>query len=191
MTIKHIFRIIWGMLLTSCIMGGCECQRDVIVDEGPTIDKPALADVNPQVERPYTHFPSELHTEDLGLNRFVENALKTCEKGDYDAFRQLFGTSYTPTEYEAFDRVWRNVGEIRVKGLGTDKTKTDSYYLYAVVKLRKADDKDRVRRDAVLTIFKESGEWRLGPAPKEIVQKVLGNNQEAPNGRKSATSKSP
>lgn len=170
---RTIVRLVLGVLTVGGSMGGCECQRDVLVDEGPVIEQPSMADRDPHAERPNTHFSSDLHAEDVGLNKFVEKALAICEQGDYDAFRQLFGTAYPPTEKKAFEDVWRNVRDIQVGKLQGEKTNSEVYYLYAVVRLRKPDRKERTKRDLVLTIFKEEGEWKLGPASNEIINNVL------------------
>ncbi|UCD27855.1 MAG: hypothetical protein JSV03_12215 [Planctomycetota bacterium] len=184
MIAKNVFRTLWAAFLIAGIMGGCECQRDVLVDEGPEIERPTMAEINPHAERPYTHFPSDLHTQDVSLNKFIEKALTICEEGDYDSFRQLFGTAYTPTEQKAFERVWHNVRDIRVINLKSDKKKQKVYYLHAVVRLRKPDKKERQRGDLVIIIFKEAENWRLGPAPKEIVNQVLEIDEESENAEK-------
>lgn len=173
MIAKKIVIFIWAILFVTGSMGGCECQRDVLVDDGPEIDLPPISKVNPEAERPYTHFASDLHTDDVSLNKFVENAMKTCEDGDYDAFRQLFGTAYTPAVYEDFKNVWHNVRDIQVCGLGDDTQKKETYYLHVKVRYRQPDSKGRLIRDAVVIIFKEAGEWRLGHATKDIINKVL------------------
>ena len=170
---RIIVRLVSGMLVVTGSMGGCECQRDVLVEEGPVIEQPSMVEMDPRAERPRTHFSSDLHTEDVSLNKFIEKALTVCENGDYDSFRQLFGTAYTPTEKKSFERVWRNVRDIQIGKLGSEKQNSDVYYLHAVVQFREPDSQERTKRDLVLTIFKEAGEWKLGPASKEIINKVL------------------
>ena len=178
MIANNMVILVWLVLVITGSMGGCECQRDVMVDDGPQIERPTMAEIDPHAERPYTQFSSDLRTDDVSLNKFVERALKICEEGDYDAFRQLFGTTYTPTEQKAFERVWHNVRDIRVGSLNFGKNDSNVYYLHAMVRLRKPDRKKRQERDIVVTIFKEAGDWHLGPAPKEVVEKVLEINQQ-------------
>ncbi|MHC4444786.1 MAG: hypothetical protein ACYTF1_11725 [Planctomycetota bacterium] len=170
---NNIVRLVFGIFAVAGSMGGCECQRDVLVADGPEIEEPTMVELEPHAQRPMTHFSSDLHTEDVGLNKFVEKALTVCEQGDYDSFRQLFGTAYAPPEKQSFQRVWHNVRDIQVGKLLSARSNAELYYLHAVIRFRETDQKERTNRDLVLTIFKEEGDWRLGTASKEISNRIL------------------
>jgi len=172
MTAKNVVRVLGAALVVAGAMGGCRCSGQAGVDEAK-IDEPPLDKVYPNVDRPRAEFPRSCQTDDPTLNKFIGTILAVCERGDYDTFRQSFGTAYDPTEEKDFERFWRNVGEIRVAGIYPGKADPPEYYVHVVVRLREADRKGRQSRDAVVTVFQELGEWRIVPASKEIIQKVL------------------
>lgn len=156
-------------------LGGCRCGRDVKVDEGVQIDRPAITEEEPGADPPKTTFPQRWRQDDATVNRFVQDALRICAHGNYDAFRELFGTDYSPPGERDFTRVWHNVREIRVASLRRDPRREGpgEYYLHFVVRLRQPDRKSRERRDVVVRLFQEAGRWRMGQAPREVVDKVL------------------
>jgi hypothetical protein len=159
------------MLSIGGSMGGCECQRSA--DEDVSIEVPKITDKDPNANRPLVYFPSRCQTEDITLNKFIEQALVVCAQGDYDGFRQLFGTSFTPPSKTDFERIWYNVVNVEVVSTHPGKQEPPEYYVHAVVRLREPDRRNRSQRDAVVAIFKEADEWRMAPPSKEFVRKVL------------------
>ena len=172
MLVRKLLKVAWAAGLAACSIGGCECSRDVAVDEDTQIDLPPIVVENPEEPRPAVSFASECRQEDATLNKFIQDALTTCHRGDYDAFRQLFGTAYEPTSESDFKRVWRNVEEIAVCQVHAGKREPPHYYVLAKVRLRKADKKDRRERDIRIMVFQEGGRWRLGSAPSEVIDRM-------------------
>jgi hypothetical protein len=161
------------MALAAGSIGGCECSRDVAVNPDTQIDLPPIAEEYPEVPRPAVSFPPECRQKDATLNKFIQDALTICHRGDYDAFRQLFGTAYEPTSELDFKDVWSNVADITVCQVHADKRDPPRYYVvFAKVRLRKADKKDRREREIPIMVFQEGGRWRLGPAPSEVIDRM-------------------
>lgn len=154
-------------------MGGCRCDQSTSTDQGPRIETEKIVEKSPQAPRPEVVFPERWHSTDASVNAFVRQALQVCAEGDYDGFRQLFGTTYTPPDQAEFERVWYAVRQITVAGFYRGQQDPPEYYLHAVVQYRGPDRKGRTRRDAVVAIFQEAGQWRLAPAPTEVVRKVV------------------
>jgi len=162
------------MLLASaaiCVCGGCRCGREPGAGEAE-IDVPDIVAAQPDVDRPRVVFPAGLQSDDPSLNEFIRRALGVCERGDYDGFRQLFSVHTTPTSQKDFERVWLSVQEITVAGVYAAKGSPDLFFVHAIVRYRQPDRKGRLTRDAALAVFKESGHWRIGPAPTGIIRKM-------------------
>lgn len=158
--------------MAGCLVGGCRCSRDVAVNEGPEIDKKPLIEADPDAPRPQIDFPADVRQEDPTLNAFVDRVLQICYQGDYDAFRQLFGTAYEPTPEADFKQVWLGVQSIEVTRIYPGPQKEPHYYVLAKVRLRKADGKGREDRSVPVMVFKEAGQWRVGPPPQGAIEQM-------------------
>jgi hypothetical protein len=161
------------MAAISAGLAGCDRGGDAKTDEG-SIDYQPLSQVYPSADEPMVEF--HCLTEDASLNQFINNALKACAEGDYDKFRLIFATSQRPPERDSFGRIWQGVQGVYVQsvhGPYPNKENQPTYYVHAMVRLRKPDSKDRTKRDAVVAIFKEGNEWRLGDAPPGAKRKIL------------------
>lgn len=172
--LRRILPALAGVLATALAsMGGCECERST--SEEITLDDEVriVTKSDPDAERPETYFPSRLRTDDESLNRFIDHALKVAHEGAYDDFRVLFGTAYNPPSYEDFGRVWHGVREIRIVSVHPFRRDPQTYLVHIEVTLRAPDSRGRTRRDTVVEIFREAGEWRLGAPPKEAIAQVL------------------
>ena len=122
---------------------------------------------------PPVSFAPECRQKDATLNKFIQDALTICHRGDYDALRQLFGTAYEPISESDFKRVWRNVADIAVGQVYADQREPPRYYVVlAKVRLREADKEDRRERDIPIMVFQEGGRWRLGSAPSEVIDRM-------------------
>lgn len=190
MTANKVVKLIWAAAMLAGSMGGCECQRDVAAVDDSAIGVEPITKQEPNAPRPDTHFPRNLQTDDPAFNKFIDHTLSVCEAGDYEGFRQLFGTTYSPTGQADFFRVWHGVQDIQVKAIYPGRPDPKEYFVHAVVRLREPDRRGREKRDAVLWAFLEAGEWRLGPAPKEIVGKVIAASSR-PAERATAKERSP
>lgn len=162
-----------GLLAVLLLAGLAGCKGEASAENDGEIDPPPLIEEYPDKEPPAVLFPEELKTDDVVLNQFIHNGLDCCAKGDYDRFRQLFGVSYQPPDADRFKKLWQGVRLVRIAGIYHDARRPNDYYVHAVVELRKADRRDRSERQAVIWVFKEGEEWRLGPAPSDIVGRVL------------------
>jgi hypothetical protein len=165
-----IMRKLITILAFSTMLSGCgkgDSQQD-------SLDLPSNVKVNPKAPAPTVAFPRELQKDDSTLNKFIEDALSICAEGDYDRFRQLFGAAYAPPTKEDFDKIWAGVKSIEIVSVHPDpREKPPIYYVHANVLLRQADPHGRTKRDAIVAVFQENGQWRLSPPSKEIVHKVL------------------
>jgi hypothetical protein len=176
---RNIIRGLLLALLTGGIIGGCECKKGV--EETATIDMPSISQENPSADRPVVQVPSHCKTKDPVLNQFIQTTLKSCAEGDYDSFRQACSTSFTPPSYDDFKRLWHGVEGITVVSVYQTPEESPKYFVHATVHLRKPDSRERDKREAVVVIFKEAGDWRMAPPPKEIARKVLlADSQPAP-----------
>lgn len=175
---NRLWRTVSGLIVSGLMvagsMGGCQCGRDVGVGDEERLARDTIVEKNPQADRPNVNFPPALMTEDVSVNKFIQQALDVCYKGDYDGFRQLFSTSYKPTGQDDFERVWHGVRSIEVVRVEKHPRKDPpEYYVHAEVQLRKPDHQGRKRRDVVVMVVDESGEWRLGIAPAEIAKAMI------------------
>lgn len=152
-------------------IGGCRCQGSV--DENTSIDARPLGEEDPEAPRPTVHFPSYCRMQDPALNKFIEAALETCATGDYDKFRLLFGTEFTPPAASDFERIWKGVQSVEIISVRAGPQEPPEYYVHAMVRLRKPDRRERDKRDAVVAVFKEGTEWRMAPPPKEIIHQIM------------------
>ena len=167
---RGLMRLLFTAALGACLMGGCQCGgRDVAANDGPEIEKPALITQYPEKTPPAVDFPAHVRQEDVSLNKFVEQVLDICVRGDYDAYRQLFGSAYRPTRETQFKQVWEGVKDVRVLRIEKGPEADPRYYVLAEVHLREAK-KGRVERSVPVMVFKEAGEWRVGPAPKKAIE---------------------
>jgi len=137
---------LWVATLVGSTLGGCKCGRDVAV--------------------------ARLHLDDPSFNQFVTQTLEVCRRGDYDGFRQLFGSAYEPTSEAKFVKVWSNVKAIEVRRIVQGPQETPHYYVYARVRLREPDRKQQDERDIWVTVYRESGRWRLGVPSQEIIEQL-------------------
>ncbi|NLX13481.1 MAG: hypothetical protein GXY44_07490 [Phycisphaerales bacterium] len=183
MHVRKSVRLLLGAFCVAGSLGGCKCGREAAAPDETSIDQPAIIEQHPNAPHPEIHFPHELKTEDHSLNQFVMRILEICYKGDYDGFRQLFGTKYTPTSKTNFESVWMRVGTIRVVRIERHPRKEPiECYLHAKIELREPDRQDRTERNVVIMIFQEDGEWRLGTAPREATKAILAaDSQPADN----------
>jgi len=172
MRTHSLLRMLWAAALVGFLTGGCRCSRDAAVDDGPEINKKPIIEEEPEAPRPGVLFPSHLRQPDPTLNAFVEQVLTICYQGDYDAFRQLFGTSYQPTGEVEFRRVWHGVRSVEVIRIQAGPQKEPHYYLLAKVQLRAPDRRGRRERSVPVMVYKEGGQWRVGPPPQGVIDEL-------------------
>ena len=169
MRIRGLMKIFGAAALSVCLAAGWGCSRDATVDEGPAIDKKPISTEDPNAPQPDVLFPDALRQSDRTLNEFIVKVLDICKRGDYDAFRQLFGTAYQPTPEDQFKRVWYGVKSVEVTRVEVGPQKEPHYYVLATVRLRKPR-KGQDERSVPVMVFKESGTWRVGPPSQEAIQ---------------------
>jgi len=177
MITSRIIKVFLLFLFASVTIGGCDCGGDAGEADPSIIDDDPLAKENP--DTPRAVFLADKWTDDASLNAFIEKAMDVCSKGDYDGFRQLFGTSYQPTERKQFKRIWGAVREIRVEQVRKGRADPPEYYVHAEVHWRRPDKNRRLSRSVVIMAYQEAGQWRIGTATREVVRAMLGDRSEA------------
>jgi hypothetical protein len=138
-------------------------------------------------------FPDDRGVEDPAVNRFMHEALEAAAEGDYERFRLLWTARQEPLERQEFEQGWQAVRTIRVRAiekvlLRTNHSDSDSWEAkerqsdgdsggeaISYVLLAEAEfDPDhpvgqrQPRRDFVLLVMREQGQWRLGRAPAQV-----------------------
>lgn len=181
--LRGVIGLAWTAVLAAGSIGGCKCGDGASTEGGPAIVTPSLVDEDPKAAERSTDFPEDLHTDDASLNAFVDQALSVCARGDYDGFRQLFAADVQRRTRLEFERVWQAAKEIEVADLVKDPDEALCYHLYAVLHWQEQDRKGRTKRDAVVTISQEGGEWRLRPADSEVSQVMIARQKSAASTR--------
>lgn len=165
--------------LAACF-GGCECQRQASQAGPGPIDAENLADVVPGVKPPEITFPAELRPADTEVAAFIDEALSICQKGDYDGFRQLFGTHYEPKTQAEFKGIWQQVASIEILRIRSAPPANPQFYIVeSKARLRAKDRRGREEIDLPVLLYKEAERWRLGPVPKEIRDRLRSATQPA------------
>jgi hypothetical protein len=188
--LKRFWKAPLGALLTMLLIGApAACKRQANADADGEIHLPAITTVDPNAVPPAIDFPQQLKTDDVAVNEFIRKALESCQTGDYDTFRQLFGVTTEVPEAPQFNRVWRGVKHIRVAGTykAQRPQQQPEYYVHLVVQLRQPDHYDRTERQAVIWVFHEGDQWRMAPAPSEIQGRILYPNTQPSDGGRTAT----
>jgi hypothetical protein len=127
-------------------------------------------------------FPDSIRVDDPGVNDFIHAAMDACIAGDYGRFRALWSAKEDPLTREQFERGWHSAESIAVVELQPMRHPEDNsllYYAHTLVELGAgvADPK----RETVVLIIDEGGEWRLARAPKALSRKILGGKTREPN----------
>lgn len=170
-------------------LGGCKCGKDKGSPTGGGLTSPPITDANPEASPLSIDFPPKWRSQDAAVNAFIESALTVAARGDYDGFRQLFAMLQSPPSRQEFQRVWEAVEAIRVAGLYGDGPAPEKYYLHALVDRRQPDRKGRSTLNVIVMVFREAGQWRLGPASREVEEVILRAATQPATGP--ATSKGP
>lgn len=141
---------------------------------------PSAAYARPAKPAQVLSFPEALHVVDASVNEFVERAMDTCAKGDYDDFRLLWSVRQKPLERGEFEAGWLAVKAIEVRALELIKLATeteaggerlDEHYVFlAEVRFDPQHPAGRKEplREVILLLTKEQQQWRLARAPTKI-----------------------
>lgn len=138
-------------------------------------------------------FPQDREVDDPVVNQFMLDALDASARGDYEGFRLLWSARQAPLRREEFEQGWRAVRTIRVRaiekvlisddkagsrtadaardGEGAPPGEEDiSYVLLAEAEFdpNHPVGQRESRRDFVLLVTREEGQWRLGRAPPQV-----------------------
>ncbi len=171
-TIRFLRYGLWMAALATVASGGCRCERHVGVTDDIQIDRPTLVELNPDAPRPDIEFPTELHQDDQGFNRFVARALEVCRLGDYDGFRELFGMEFEPTPEANFRNVWHNVKSVAVRKIIRGPQQVPHYYVFAEVELRRPDRRGQDLRDIWVMVYREHDRWCLGAPSQDVLRQL-------------------
>ncbi len=141
---------------------------------------PSAADARTAKPAQVLSFPEALHVVDDSVNEFVERAMDTCAKGEYDNFRLLWSAQQKPLERGEFEAGWIAVKSIEVRALELIKLATkkedgeerlDEHYVFlAEVRFDPQHPAGRKepKREVVLLLTREQQQWRLARAPAKI-----------------------
>ncbi len=147
-------------------------------------------------EAPEVIFPAALRTDDPSLNKFIDDVLGFCARGDYGMYRLAVGSQYEPLPRKNFERAWHAVKEVRVRKVIRvhepttrpaasapaeirEELRNPIYCVHGTILLRD-NQRPRPVREVVVLVIKENGEWRLGPpAPAAIKQRIMGTDEPA------------
>lgn len=162
--------LLWLAAGAAGTFAGCECGKEGGSKPQDTVERTVSLD-QPELPKPVVEFPESLQCSDPTVNAFIREALQTCVDGQYESFRSLFGTSYTPTGYEDFERLWKRVFSIRVAGLTQAAENPPRYYMQVGVTYREEDRRGRSEREVIVMIYREGDHWRLAPAPSEALER--------------------
>jgi hypothetical protein len=167
-----------GLACLACAIGGvlgaCGCAEE---ESGARSEETTPVVVAPaRVE-----FSPEARSDNQAVNAFVRSAMETCLSGDYEAFRALWRDPEKAFSREQYERGWKRAERIEVHAvrpmrLAADVNATPSevlYYVHAEVKM--APDVRDGNRVVVVILEPHEGGWRLVPAPKRLVERVLGD----------------
>jgi hypothetical protein len=172
-------RALWLAAVLPVLLG---CRQDVISQNEADIDEDPLIVQDETADRPEIHYPAEFQTGDPALNEFVNRALEACAEGDYDEFRLLWGTEFTPPKQETFKRLWYGVKEIKVEGVYPEDREPPRYFFHLSVLLRQFDPRGLApsevsgreeTREFVAMAYLEDDQWRLGLPPASYRERIL------------------
>ncbi len=133
--------------------------------------------VDPE-KQPAFDFPEEIRSTDLSVNAFIDRFFRLCASANYPEVRLLLsqrsGESLPPNRFE---RMFNAMKAARIKELKAfpDPENLDekAYVLFAEYDLEDFAAKQQKKNNPVrLLIFKENGQWRLGPASRDILARI-------------------
>ncbi|MFQ5461749.1 MAG: hypothetical protein ACE5E5_03885 [Phycisphaerae bacterium] len=172
------------------LAAGCERQPEERAE-------PVETEQTPESTRAALVFPKSLRVKEAPVNALLEKAMRLCSEGDYENFRMIWTARQEPISRGEFQKGWAAMKEIRIRALervalaspiggqadaGSDAAPEIVYVAYAEMTLDPtlleqtahrqsagtSDAKADARREAVLMIVKELGDWRLAQAPKSM-----------------------
>lgn len=114
----------------------------------------------------------ELHPD---VAAFVDQFLATCLVGDYARYRTLVSRRQSPESRERFAAIYHAIESVLVESIERvdhelPSVPSPAYLVISAVKVRKDAVKSRagLNRRIAIIVFKESGEWRMIPAPTDF-----------------------
>lgn len=159
-------------LLIAAVAACTSCGRED-APPGPTKPEPTALTATPQPalkKRPTYTIPRELLNEHAEVGRFVIQFLETCYAGDYQGYRNLVGRAFNPESEERFRTIYEAIESIVLDSIEVVDVSDIPPPAYLVISSVTFDPEHTVslrrphRRLAIL-VFREEGEWRMGPAP--------------------------
>ncbi|MGB9626672.1 MAG: hypothetical protein ACPMAQ_17595, partial [Phycisphaerae bacterium] len=192
---RNLFHIVLATAIAA-VLTGCRDRSTP-----PPGSQPAESDEVDRIEphgdeAPEVIFPAALRTDDPSLNRFIDDVLGFCARGDYGMYRLAVGSQYEPLPRKSFERAWHAVKEVRVRKVirvhepatrmagsapaeAREELRNPIYCVHGTILLRD-NQRPRPVREVVVLVIKENGEWKLGPpAPPAIKQRIMGTDAPA------------
>lgn len=101
-----------GVVMALLVAAACHgCRRD---EPAPT---PPPSAVEPERKSERLVFPAALRVADESVNEFVDRAMRTIARGEYEPFRALWSVRRDPPSSADFEKGWQAVRSIRVLAL--------------------------------------------------------------------------
>lgn len=154
----------------------------VMFTDDPTLDPEA---VFPDVvvldlsKRPGFDFPESIRTMDLSLNRFIDRFVRVCMEGKYSEFRLMLSSrAGDPIVARRFESMFNALKQVRILSVQEVPLPAGFAEGPVYVMLAEYDLKEHavVRGVATerrrLAIMRENGEWRIGPVPRELAERL-------------------
>lgn len=104
---------------------------------------------------------------------FVRKFLDTCYAGDYAGYRALVGRRFTPQTQERFTAMYQALESVTVESIEPVNVPELGGEAFVVVSQISLDASKRValrgaNRRLAIVVFREEGQWRMGPAPRRL-----------------------
>ncbi|MBN2562211.1 MAG: hypothetical protein JXQ75_14905 [Phycisphaerae bacterium] len=156
--------------------------EDTMIDADEAFPDPVVVD---PAKRPEFVFPESVRTFDLSLNRFVDRFARVCMDGKYSDFRLMLSSrAGDPIVASRFESMFNALKQVRI--LAIDKLSNVPGFDHPVyIMLAEYDVEDYAATEGKqserrrLAIVKESGEWRIGPIPHNVLATLQAIHQPA------------
>ncbi len=166
--------VLAGGLLTTALV--------VMFTDDPILDPEAVfpdAVVLDLTKRPWFDFPESIRTVDLSLNRFIDRFVRVCMEGKYSEFRLMLSSrAGDPIVARRFESMFNALKQVRILSvqeipLPVGFAEGPIYVMLAEYDLKEhAVVRGVATEQRRLAIVRENGEWRIGPVPRELVERL-------------------
>jgi len=136
--------------------------------------------------RPGFDFPDSVRTVDLSLNRFIDRFVRVCMDGKYADFRLMLShRAGDPIVARRFESMFNALKQVRILSVEEVPLPQGFEHGPVYVMLAEYDLKEHAVVRGVsterrrLAIMRENGEWRIGPVPRELAERLESEEAES------------